>query len=171
MGRYVPRLFLDYFAAGVARTFAYELLDEGTARDEIEQNFGLLRHDGSPKPAFVALRCLLATLADPGPPFRPAPIRYRLDGGAPALRRAHFRKRDGRAYIVLWLDAPSYDERRGDLVVAPRRVTLRFDEPPREARVLLPLAAGRELARVPRPRALTVEVPDHPLVVELRPPS
>lgn len=167
MGKYLPRLMLDHFGAGVVRTFQYELLDEGTDEDEIEQNFGLLRHDGSPKPAFIALRNMIALLADPGPPFAPGRLSYSLAGDTSGVRRALFAKRDGRAYLVLWLDVPSYDAARGDLTVRPRRIVVRLATPPAAARVYLPLESAQGRARVERPVSIAVDVPDHPLIIEL----
>lgn len=57
-GAYVPRLALSYFAAGMQRTFFYELLDERSdpGRRQPEARFGLLHADMSPKPAYFALR-------------------------------------------------------------------------------------------------------------------
>jgi hypothetical protein len=55
MATYIPRLFLDYFSRGIPRTFSYELVDEkpDPAHAVRESNFGLLRNNFSPKPAFV----------------------------------------------------------------------------------------------------------------------
>ncbi len=55
--KYIPRLFLEYFKRGVTRTFLYELMDE-RAKSDMENNFGLIRADGTPKPAFYALKNL-----------------------------------------------------------------------------------------------------------------
>ncbi|MEO0828148.1 MAG: hypothetical protein AAFY67_21320 [Cyanobacteria bacterium J06642_9] len=69
-GKYIPRLYLEYFNRQIKRAFTYELINEWT-RDNQESNFGLLRYDGSRKPAFVALRNLIDLLADPGDAFTP----------------------------------------------------------------------------------------------------
>jgi hypothetical protein len=55
---YVPRMALSYFAAGMQRTFFYELLDQHSdpRRRQAEARFGLLHSDLTPKPAYVALR-------------------------------------------------------------------------------------------------------------------
>ena len=52
---YIPRLLLNNFAAGVKRTFLYELLDEGMSPHDNEQHWGLVRYDGAPKPAYHTL--------------------------------------------------------------------------------------------------------------------
>ena len=62
---YFPRLLLAAFGLGARRTFIYELLDEkpdpGLA--DLQQHFGLLRNDFSPKPAFTAIKTLIARRA------------------------------------------------------------------------------------------------------------
>jgi hypothetical protein len=69
---YMPRSLLLAFNHGVKKTFMYELLDEVSS-----PGYGLLRSDLSPKPAFNAVKNLLATLADtsatPGAATAPAP--------------------------------------------------------------------------------------------------
>lgn len=80
---YLERTFLEHFAMGVGRTYAYELVDEkpDPAGREPEWHFGLLRNDFSPKPAFTALRNLLAVVgSDPGI-APPRPLALAITGG------------------------------------------------------------------------------------------
>ncbi|MDE2289877.1 MAG: cellulase family glycosylhydrolase [Burkholderiales bacterium] len=60
---YLLRTYLLSRRYGVARgVFWYDLVDNGTNPDDKESNFGLLRADLSPKPAFAAAAVLAATL-------------------------------------------------------------------------------------------------------------
>jgi hypothetical protein len=107
---YMPRLFLDYFSRGVTRTFSYELVDEfpNAGADEPESNFGLLRNDLSPKPAFTALRNLTSILADSGS----APggsLDYTVAGDTDALQQLLLQKSDGSYYLALWRDESVWD--------------------------------------------------------------
>ncbi|HWC24948.1 MAG TPA: hypothetical protein VG474_00055, partial [Solirubrobacteraceae bacterium] len=63
-GTYVPRAFLENFRRGIERTQAYELIDLDTGSDRVIDNYGLLRSDGTRKPAFTALRNLLEIVED-----------------------------------------------------------------------------------------------------------
>ncbi len=101
---YMPRLFLEYFRRGVARTFAYELLDEfpDPGNSDAEKNFGLLRNDFSPKPAFTALANLTSILADPEPSARTGTLNYTVSGDATDLHQVLLRKSDGSYYLALW---------------------------------------------------------------------
>ena len=65
---------LEHFLRGEKRTYTYELIDEfdDPGKTNAEANFGLLRRDWTPKPAFAAMKNLLGLLSDPGPAFTPA---------------------------------------------------------------------------------------------------
>jgi hypothetical protein len=54
--KYIPRIYLEQFNSGISRTLSYELIDVDKDPTDPEKNFGLLRNDGSEKPAFVALK-------------------------------------------------------------------------------------------------------------------
>ena len=75
---YDPRAGLH----GVGRTYIYELIDQGSAIAGNAGHFGLARMDGSPKPAFTALKNLIATLADPGPQALPQNLQFTLSGAS-----------------------------------------------------------------------------------------
>jgi len=75
-GKYMPILFLEYFRKGIVRTFSYEFVDEWNAPNNPEANFGLLRNDLSPKPAYTALKNLISLLKDPGLNFTPGSLDY-----------------------------------------------------------------------------------------------
>jgi hypothetical protein len=79
---YIPRLLLEYFGRGVVGTYLYKFADEKPDLDmrDMEQHFGLIRVDGMPKPAFVALRNLIAVLRDPRPALEPKDFAFTLEG-------------------------------------------------------------------------------------------
>lgn len=135
---YLPRIYLDYYANGIVRTFPYELIDEFPDRggDEPEWNFGLLREDLSPKPAFIAVRNLIGALEDPGPGFTPGRLDFALGGDTEALRSLLLQKRDGRFYLALWRATSVWDaDARAPL--APRSAPLQvsFANPPETVRL------------------------------------
>lgn len=101
---YMPRLYLDYFARGIGRTFAYELADRepDPSDSEAEYNFGLLHNDLTPKPAFTAVRNLTSILSDPGPSFTPGSLDYQVQGNQAGLDQVLLQKRDGSYYLALW---------------------------------------------------------------------
>lgn len=145
-GKYVPRLLLEYFNRGYVRTYLHELVDawQDDSRSNEHGNFGLLRNDGSEKPAYRALQSLLGLLADPGSSFAPDDLGYRLSGDTERVHSTLLQKRDGRFFLALWLERPSYDTgarpnapddlgARGDRSPASQRVTVALDRSVRSA--------------------------------------
>ena len=127
---YLPRLLLNHFDRGVTRTFIYELLDEWDEPQNKEANFGLVRFDGSKKPAFVALRNLLTLLNDPGRAFVPGSLAVELKPDSDTLTWTLLQKRDGNFYLAVWDNAAMFDpEADPEIVGAEQTVTLSFGEP------------------------------------------
>jgi hypothetical protein len=169
-GKYVPRLFLEYFNHGFVRSYLYEFADEKPDPDgkDPEQSFGLIRADGSEKPAYDSLKNLIALLEDPGKAFQPAKFEYTLQGDTSNIDHTLLQKRNGRFYLILWNESSSYNTLlKTDLNVSPRSLTLDFGRSIREANVYMPSQSTSTIARNSNVRSITLQVPDHPLVVEI----
>lgn len=129
-GTYMPRLYLYHFMEGLPYTAPYELWDEGTDANNPEHNFGLLRHDYSPKPAYTATKNLIALLADPGPAFTPSSLDYTLAGETDDVRSLLLQQRDGTFYLALWRGVESYRvDQQQDVDVPAVDVTLGLGQP------------------------------------------
>jgi hypothetical protein len=173
MATYVPRLYLDYFSSGVVRTFPYELVDEfpDPGRGEPEWNFGLLRNNLSPKPAFTAVRNLVATVADPGPSFAPGRLDYTLSGDTGGLRSLLLQKRDGRFYLALWRTSSVWNANaRTALHPGAAPVQVAFASPPSRVSLYLPNRARRSQERLRLSAGTTsVEVGPRVALLEIDP--
>jgi len=167
--KYILREFLELFNAGVQRTFAYELIDEGTDPAEMEFHFGLLRNDGSRKPSFTALRNLIALLGDRSAPvFATHALRVSLSGDTASVHRLLVEKADGRRYLLLWQNTRSYDEvTRSDLSAAARTVDVDFPSAFSRITVFTPLIGTAPTASYSTVRSVRLSVPDHPVLLEL----
>lgn len=153
MTAYIPRLYLEYFRRGIDRTFSYELLDQETGGDR-EDNFGLLRNDLSEKPAFAALRNLIAILSDAGAEFAPGRVNYALGGDTRDLHRLLLQKSDGTYYLALWRASEAWDPvARHDLDPPDRRVRLGFAQRVRGVAVYAPHVSAAPVA-APSPARL-----------------
>jgi hypothetical protein len=171
-GIYMPRLYLDYFRRGIARTFSYELLDQqpDESRENDEANFGLLRSDFSEKPAFVAVKRLIALLRDPGPAFKPDPLDYSLEGAPSSLRQVLLEKRDGTFYLALWNEVSVWDPAtRKPLRPNDGRVRLIFTEPAQRIEVYRPSRSERSLERRSSVRSLALPASADVVVVKITP--
>jgi hypothetical protein len=119
---YMPRLLLEHWNAGIKRTYIYELMEEGT---DGFQGYGLIRADGTQKPAFLAVSNLLTLLADKGAAFTPDPLAYSITGGDSTLHKLLLQKRDGTYYLALWVEQSSYNpDAHTPITVAPQAITL-----------------------------------------------
>jgi hypothetical protein len=165
--KYVPRLYLDYFNAGISHTSVYELIDEHSTQSDAEANYGMLHNDGSPKPAYTALKNMLGLLADPGAAFTPVNLNYTLTGTTGTIRQALFQKRDGRFYLVLWNDVSVYNtSSKTDITNAGVPVTVTFGVQPRSVMRYQPVtgAAGTSVTSA---KSIMLLVPDSPVILEI----
>lgn len=170
MATYIPRLYLEYFRRGVARTFSYELLDEKPGDVDRENNFGLLRNDLSEKPAFTALRNLIDILEDPGADFSPGAVAYSLGGEASDVHHLLLQKSDGSFYLALWRAADVWDpDAQASLPAPAGRVTLDFERQVTSAATFLPSRSATAVATLPTGggRPLAVEVGAEATIVKL----
>jgi hypothetical protein len=133
--KYLPRLLLEFFNRKFVRTYPYELLDDqpDPSLADAEKHFGIVRADGTEKPAYVAEKSLVALLADPGPSLEPTT----LDWSAATMvswkvHHSLLQKRDGTFFLALWREIASYDTGWRQGPPATEDVTLRkdLDEPP-----------------------------------------
>ncbi|MEI6432794.1 MAG: hypothetical protein WCP07_11475, partial [bacterium] len=125
-GKYIPRMFLEYFLKGVQRTYSYEFVDEFTDPNNREARFGMLRRDLTPKPAYTALKNLIALLSDRGAKFKPGTLDLSLivspNGEWIRTNYVHhllLQKRNGDFYLVMWHEIANEDKS-----VTPRRQIL-----------------------------------------------
>jgi hypothetical protein len=170
--KYLPRLFFTYFNRGIVRTFSYEFIDgkPDPKNEDIERHFGMLHNDGSPKPVFTAVKRLIALLKDPGEPLTPGALDYTLSGETKNVEHALLQKRDGRFFLVLWLEVVSFDTKaKQDLAVAPHEVVVKFAAPIAKVTIHKPSSATEPVATFAATGEIKVSVPDELLVIEIAP--
>jgi hypothetical protein len=167
--KYLSRLLLEYFNRGIQRTFLYELIDSNPGLDQ-EQNFGLLRYNGSPKPVFKTIKNLISLLQDPGSDFPLQSLHYSLSGQTARIHHTLLQKRDGRFYLLLWQEVESWDSaNRKDLAVTEKTVTVTLETAISEAAIYQPLQSTSPVSQYLKPQQLSLNVPDYPVLIELIP--
>ncbi len=163
--KYVPRLFLEHFNAGIIRTYAYELIDEGT---DGYNGYGLADAKLQPKPAFYALANLVRAIGKQrnGTKVPSFPIVLHA-----ASRDVHHTlvEQNGELLLILWLEIPSANQATQQPVVPPQRVQLSFTAVP--AAITVSSTAGRTMQSAPRKpaRNIDIDVTDWPAVVRITP--
>jgi hypothetical protein len=171
-GAYVPRLYLDFFRAGIERTFLYELVDEWSdpGREKRDSNFGLLRNDFSPKPAYRSLKALMQLTAPSRRVGRLARLRIAVKGPTD-VRWQLLQTAPGRYAIVLWREVRVWDQNRlASLRVSARRATVTLGPHVSMSGVVQADGRGQSRARASAlhgGRQLGVQVGAHPVVMRL----
>lgn len=171
--RYFPRLLLEQLRQGIQRTYLYELIDSPRVGVAGDSGYGLVRRDGSHKPAFHAVRHLLQLLSDPGPAFTVQPLDYVVSGAGGDLRTIAFRKRSGSYFLALWIERPAYEvDARQLLSVPPEVATIRFAANAQIVRTIRWNSEGltREEPGQASSRTAVVGVTDSITVLEVRVP-
>jgi hypothetical protein len=121
---YMPRVPLMAWLNGIQRTYIYELLSSPG------EDYGLLRGDGSQKPAFLALENLIGTLMDTGYSFTPTPLAYTITGGDSTMRHLLLQKRNSKYYLVIWLESSIYNKfTNTPTPVAPETIVVQTGTP------------------------------------------
>lgn len=116
--KYIVRLLLLHLNAGIRRTFLYQLADYGT---DGFTTFGLIRSDGSPKPAFLELKALMSELADTAQTRAPDAISLVITRNFQDVEGLLFEKSDGSYRLVLWLEKPGFDPKAGAPLEVPEQ--------------------------------------------------
>lgn len=100
---YTPRLVLEYYRLGAAKTYLYQLLNEDNVSSVTprERYYGLMNKDFTPKPSYIALRNLLKALADSGSNYSTTSLNYSVSSSA-SVRQMLFQKGNGDYYIAVW---------------------------------------------------------------------
>lgn len=126
--RYIPRLFFEQYRNGIVRTYSYEFIDKGG--NGTFDNFGVLKMDLTPKPAYTALKSILRALNDPGPAFTPQPLSLQFTGNTSNVHTVLLQRHNGDYVLAIWLEVPSWHPHGGgDIIVPDQQVGLRVESP------------------------------------------
>jgi hypothetical protein len=110
IAKYLPRLILWDLKNGVVRTYVYELIDSFNKGDaDPESNFGLMRYDGSRKPAFNAIKNLIGIFSDQGAVPHPQALDWSMTNRDDAVQSMVFQRSDGSFLLALWLGVAAWD--------------------------------------------------------------
>jgi hypothetical protein len=170
---YLPRVFLSAYAAGIRRTYWYELVDLTDDPRKLESNFGLLRHDFTPKPAFTALRNLVRLLkVGGGGTSAPAqPLDVSISDPPQKVRRLLLRRDDGVYLLALWREDRLSGGARRALDARPMTVRVRLSRRAAEASIYRPSRAEAPERRLRDVAEIPVPLAGDAVVVQLRLPS
>jgi hypothetical protein len=167
--KYLGRLVFEYYNRDIRRTNIYELIDEGVSTTNRDMNWGLIKNDGTIKPAFTTLKNIITLLEDPGPSFTPGRLSYSLSGALSITHQTLLQKRSGKFYLVLWQEVSVWNiSSKSDIRNPDDPVTLTLGTPASAIRVYRP-SAGTGPVQSASGTSITLAVPDEVIVVEVTP--
>ncbi|WP_322068601.1 calcium-binding protein [Paraburkholderia bannensis] len=174
-GKGVLNGLFDAASLGVTRTYIYELLDEkpDPQNANSEMHFGLFRNDHTPKPAANTIRNLTAILrgTPTGSAANDSPS-YTLRGMPESGRSLLLAGGNGHYLLALWNEVPFWDRATGKpLNAATVKVQVEFDHAIRSAALYDPTVSADPQQRFDASQKLTVDVPDHVILLDVTPGS
>lgn len=176
--KYILRSFLDKYRINPRnKSFVYEFIDQGTTNGNAAWEWGIVENNLTRKPAFYALKNLIAILEDKGNTnFTPGRLSYEVTGGNANLRQVLVQKKDGRYYLMLWQVTSSFNATAGkDIEPAPLNVTVtlanaadvKLYEPTPLGQYSDPNAGATPRRSFGSTRTVNVQVPDSVIVLEI----
>lgn len=169
-GVYTLRTVLEHFKLGIARSYLYEAVDlwPNPARNQPESNFGLLRNDLTPKPAYTAVKNLLTTVGAEAPPAVLRPLGMVVEQQPADLRTLVLARGDGTYVVALWRHASVWNrDQRVPLTVASSPVRLLLDA--EAVTAVRPMDSPAEAPVALDHRRVTVGVAGDPVLLHVTP--
>ena len=170
--KYIPRLFLDNFCEHIPRTYLYEFFDEkpDPALSDNQLHWGLVRADGTEKPAYSALKNLIGELDDNAEAGPPLALSWTLSDSSPAIHHLLLKKSNGEFDLILWQEVSSYNTWiRHEVHNDPANTVLLLGKEARQVVLFEPVLQSAPIGTYAHVTSVPVSIPDHPLVIEIEP--
>ena len=114
------------------------------------------------------MKNFIALLADEGPAFEPGGLGMKLSGETTNVQHLLLQKRDGRFYLAIWVELPSYDvNTKKALTVASQSVTLTLNQPMRVVTHSFDASGALQTSALGTGTAQTISVSDLVTVLEI----
>jgi hypothetical protein len=159
--KYAPRIYLEYYNHGIERTHIYVMYPD--------PDWGLIDQNGNPRGSYGAIQNMISLLGDQGAQFTPGALSYTLTGAPSTLHHVLLQKRDGRFYLILWLNVSSFNTFTHADVSTNDPVTITFATPVSSVKTYLPSQSATAQSTINAPTSISLSVPDQALVLEITP--
>jgi hypothetical protein len=169
--KYIPRLILEQLLHHIDRTYIYELIDVGPKVSKNDAAFGLVRNDGSKKPAYTALKGLTSIAADAGSAPRLEDLPFDLAPGASDLHHLLAQRGDGTYLLFFWIEEPCFNPDSKKMQPVPAR-PVTFSSPARfRSMELLTFSSDGSVSahKIDKAGAIPLEATDSVSVLRLTP--
>eukprot|EP00730_Choanoeca_flexa_P012139 TRINITY_DN3406_c0_g1_i1.p3 TRINITY_DN3406_c0_g1~~TRINITY_DN3406_c0_g1_i1.p3 ORF type:complete len:223 (+),score=49.77 TRINITY_DN3406_c0_g1_i1:2636-3304(+) len=179
--KYLPRLWLSMLATGnISRVYFYSFADlkpDPSSSNE-QFNWGLLRADGSEKPAFGTIKNMLALFKDSATTHQPAKLEYTIAGQVALVHQFLVANSSGTYFLALWQGVTSFniskvDGQRvnKDIINAPINVNVSFARNFDASALILPRQSLQPFNQTGAGNNLTIAVPDEVIIAVVQAPD
>lgn len=156
-GAYTLDLLMDDAQEGIARTYLYELMEEG-------DGFGLFTSGNAPTPAATAIHNLTSILGNNGPvSCTVTPASYSVSGLPSDGNDMELIKSDGASDIVVWAEPQITASNPGPT----NEVTVTLGATYQLVDVFDPMQSSSPIQTLSNVNSVTVAVTDHPVIIEV----
>jgi hypothetical protein len=150
----LPRMLFEQYAAGIRRTFIYQLMDLWPENRK-DGGYGLLKADGSPRLAYTSVKALLDLVRGHGNGCvrqTCSPLKYQFTNGDSDTRTVLLQEGPHRYHLALWQDvAPGG---------ASHPVHVQFDQSVKNVTATT-FGVGPQITGL-WPKATTIDLPSRP---------
>jgi len=170
---------LDEAAAGVSRTYLYDLIDDGAdpAGTNQEDHFGLFHNDGTPKLAATAIHNLTTLLADTGAnsgsfpldsfSFTATGVPYNYTGNTMLLQKS-----DGTHVIAVWNEEQTWNPDTQTVIPVQHFPTsVALDKSYGTVLVYDPTTGTAPVQTLHNVSSVSLDLTDHPFLIVVPPSS
>ncbi|HEY0185082.1 MAG TPA: hypothetical protein VGC09_19950 [Rhodopila sp.] len=168
-------LLADAYKDGVQQTYLYELM-EGVANPsttDIENTFGLFHSDGTPKPAAIALHDLTTILSDPSATaqtFAAGTLPYTIANLPSTGNSLLLEKSSGAFDLMVWAEPKDWNPATETAIaVAPVASVVGLGATYQTVKIFDPLVGTAPISVLSNVSTVTLQLTDHPLIVEVEP--
>ena len=151
-------ILLDDAAQGLARSYIYELQDEG-------DGYGVFDTSNNPKPAATGIHNLTTILSDNGAgakTFKPSLPGFSVSNIPNPIFVLELQKSNGATDIIIWNEPKKFPG-------TPVNVTVTFNKTYNTVNVYDPVEDTSPIQSPSNVSSATVSVTDHPIVIEIGP--
>jgi hypothetical protein len=161
---------LEDFARGIPRTYLYEFLDEAAdpGLSDNQLHWGLIRSNGTEKPAFASIKRLIAEVSDAGEPAHLSQFRWSLGTMAQTTHHLLLQKSSGEFDLILWREVSSFDTSGQHDIDNPAAATvLTLGRMAKQISLYEPVVQSEPIETYSNTASIPILIPDHPLVIAI----